>query len=734
MSSNIPPKKYITVINNKSNTTTINTPHSAVVVDAFVAAQFVATVITLVLATFDPAFIITLSLPGIATLLLLTTYTRGTRDTTITTTTSNTPGMETTSSRYTSGTDPVVQAYASLLSKHCQQHQHHQHHQPVPPAPIPVRSHSTPVLPSSERNACGTLLFDGHPAAFRSPFFAHPLSGYFTPMMMLPVGCWSMASKDLSRIAHEATFGKPQPLFHDQNAWKDAITAEYARMTLHQSQLLEDAAQNKHWTPSPATVDSTNTATITSTTTRPIHTSTHTSTHTSAWSDTKDKPFAIPSPSASYTTTSTSARDDDSTPTGSHSSASPSCTPTSSRSVSPTPHKSRSLRRELRRLRAENADLHARLRITREDLTAERESRLLAYRCHQRSMEQLETEHEEEMDKYLKEIGKEQQEAIKERDDEIARLKQMLVEAQRAGATDEQATIKRRNALWGDIVSTSEDDSGSDQGGRFVGADGGKEVITQRMPIGWCELPPLNEQIETSSDLEEEEEEEEEKTSPECFTVLAGSHIRQALISGLSSAMTNLSLDDLVVKLDPRPDEVARALAAAFIDWAAERIASEQSKQTKVLSEPIKKFWRYVFQSFVRSEDETQALLEGIEQRVGELEHEEQAGAKELARRSEPTETDLRAVTRRFVEYFQRDSSGDEDDDDDDDDEEEEESEEEINSSDEEMQDPAGSCDVCPCFGEDPEGCVCGGSAGQEEGVATQRKEKKSVRFEGESD
>lgn len=372
------------------------------------------------------------------------------------------------------------------------------------------------------------------------------------------------------------------------------------------------------------------------------------------------------------------------------------------------------------------------------------------------------------MDKCLKE-------AIKDRDDEIARLKQMLAEAQRAGTTDEQA-IKRRSALWGDrdIVSaeTSEDDSGSDEGGRFVGADGGKEVITQRMPIGWCEPPPPNEPIEPSN-LEEKEEDEEE-TSLECFTALAGSHIRQALISGLSSAMTNLSLDDLVVKLDPGPDEVTRALVVAFTDWAAERIASEQT--TAVLNEPIKKFWRYVFQNFVRHDDEIQALLEGIEQRVGELEREERAGAKELAGkyqnvvvmlckndvvygeavvewwqkgmvepkavsgachwhrpdRSEPTETDLRAVMRRFVEWFQRDSSGDEDEDDDDDD--DEESEEEIDSGDEEMQDPASFGDVCVCFREDPEGCVCGSGAWQEEGAAAQRKEKKSVRFEGESE
>lgn len=54
MSSTIPPK-YTTVINNKSNSTSINTPHSLVVVDTLVA-EFAATLITLALATFDPAF------------------------------------------------------------------------------------------------------------------------------------------------------------------------------------------------------------------------------------------------------------------------------------------------------------------------------------------------------------------------------------------------------------------------------------------------------------------------------------------------------------------------------------------------------------------------------------------------------------------------------------------------------------------------------------------------------
>ncbi|RUS26895.1 hypothetical protein BC938DRAFT_483977 [Jimgerdemannia flammicorona] len=711
-----------------------------------------------------------------------------------------------------SATNEFPHVYASMLSNRRQHNtvtpNNTQYRPHIAPAPTP--SHSAPVMSSSRFEripSYGTLLYDGHPMAFQSPFFAQPLPPYLTSMVIMPMSCWPIANKNFQVAAS----GKPHTLFHDQSAWKEAIMAEYARMTLQQSQLLDEAAQRKHRNSSAVT---------TSTTTTP------------AGRNAKDKDAAtqpatalthdnIPSPSVSTSSsvdsTPISSRSASPVRRGHHDEPKPSPS-TSSSSVVPATGSTSALHRELRRLRTENANLSAQLRITRADLKAERETRLLDHKCHE---------------KYMEEIDK-QNELLQEKDDEIRRLKELLVEAQRA-ASDipvTSAATKRRNGFWGDhdVVSaesasaseeesgdTGVDDSKEGEANRFE--RGGVEVITHRAPIGYASG-------EDDADGEDEEEEEGEKSFTVDFAALATSHLKQALVSGLNSASTNLCLDDLVMKYEPSTDDVVRVLAEAFVDWAVDKVSSLSSTSTPIAKQPhrmdpataalqesVARYWRVVMQNFVHSEDDMQCLLTGLEARVGALVREGKPGVDEFARQYQrvlvllykydviegdavvewwhrkppphplaPIEegrggfsgachwrrtveqqaprqaapaqqqhgADLRHVSRRFVEWVQRDSNtSDEDEEASEEggDEEEEDDEQEVeegsdiaecvDSEEDDVEDKKvdgsdardeGDEGVCPCRFEEEDECVC--TTGEEEGAEEAvRREKKSVRF-----
>ncbi|ORX58873.1 hypothetical protein DM01DRAFT_1381518 [Hesseltinella vesiculosa] len=339
-----------------------------------------------------------------------------------------------------------------------------------------------------------------------------------------------------------------------------------------------------------------------------------------------------------------------------HASLSSSASSSSSMSTSGKSRKPshRRLMREIRRLRSENASLHHSINLLKSDLRHEQQGRQIAEACHRKYYE-----------------------------DSINTNTQLELEIM-----DQQDRIYAlQHQLQHDTTSSLSADLFDDDPITPVQMDMSHRTADPTSQDEWEEEEAANDQpvLTPSSSI---------TTNANCslsrFTELASSYIRQALLSNLTSARTNLELDDLMLKYDPSPDVVLRTLSSTFVEWL-EEAAQQKPLQSSfpAIQERFLRFWKTLLEHHVHNDDDEYVFLQSIEQLL--LQHPIQPLVHEFHRllimlykydivdndavlhwwhSSDPDHDtiahQLRHVTQKFVEWVDENNTDSDDDIDDD--------------------------------------------------------------------
>ncbi|KAI8063774.1 hypothetical protein BC940DRAFT_306826 [Gongronella butleri] len=263
----------------------------------------------------------------------------------------------------------------------------------------------------------------------------------------------------------------------------------------------------------------------------------------------------------------------------------------------------RRLLREIRRLRSENASLHHSVNLLRSDLRHEQEGRQIAEACHRKYYEDsINTHTQLELE-------------ILDQQDRLVQLQQQLQDTSPFGMS-----MRARNALDNDDDDTltpvdmnadlvhhsppivCDDEDENDENDEIDTLDDGSCLAAALDPA----LASAATSTSTNSDAQ--------TAIKAHFTELARSYIRQALVSNLTSARTNLELDDLLLKYDPSPDVVLRTLSTAFLEWV-EEAAGKQPLQASfpTIQDTFLHFWKTVLEHHVHSDDDEFVFLQAIE-------------------------------------------------------------------------------------------------------------------------
>ncbi|KAG2234189.1 hypothetical protein BDF21DRAFT_447809 [Thamnidium elegans] len=302
----------------------------------------------------------------------------------------------------------------------------------------------------------------------------------------------------------------------------------------------------------------------------------------------------------------------------------------SSRSDSPEPkhHHSKKkpsyhmLRREIRRLRGENAFLRSSVSILKNDLRDSTLSRQNADIIHQRTFQ--------EYDILYKNL---EQEIVSKRD-EVEYLKEQVERLKLHSLSNNNPNYLKRNETNSFGCFDFEQDN---------------DVISCQPIAQESALPEVNikmDELKTNQETgdayfkrrlrdegeeyqeECEEEEEDEKMDPEIesFEKAASSYIRQAIIAKLSCARVRLDFDDLILKHEPSNDTIMSVLADAFVYWlnsiwikSENKLISAHKLFTNLIQPGIDDFWKSILQCYTIDYECQVNLLNYIEDQVKQL-------------------------------------------------------------------------------------------------------------------
>ncbi|CAO3623244.1 unnamed protein product [Cunninghamella blakesleeana] len=231
----------------------------------------------------------------------------------------------------------------------------------------------------------------------------------------------------------------------------------------------------------------------------------------------------------------------------------------------------RRLLRELRKLRSENEQLNCSVNLLKEDLRNEKESRLIADQCHKKFFDDAMDKHTQ-----LEYEIMDQKDLI---DSLQSRLNDTTLSSSSSLSTFHSSNNNNNNnneevvdcSLWNfeDIDCTFEKH--------------------QQVYSSTLDDQKKNHLINDDDDDEEKEDyspqQQQQQNQQDQFEELAESYLRQALIANLTSARTNLELDDLILKYDPSPERILKTLADTFLGWICDTIhtCSITSTTTSVL-------------------------------------------------------------------------------------------------------------------------------------------------------
>ncbi|GAA5810013.1 hypothetical protein MFLAVUS_003428 [Mucor flavus] len=306
----------------------------------------------------------------------------------------------------------------------------------------------------------------------------------------------------------------------------------------------------------------------------------------------------------------------------------------SSRSDSPEPkhHHSKKkpsyhmLRREIRRLRGENAFLRSSVSVLKNDLRDSTLSRQNADIIHQRTFQEYDLLH-----KSL------EQEIVSKRD-EVEYLKEQVerLKLLSLSSNHDPNYLKRNETNSFSCFDFEQDNDviscqpvAQDSALPEVSVKMDELKTNQENGDAYFKRRLLEEQEEEGEcKNEEEEEEEDEKQDPELesFEKAASSYIRQAIIAKLSCARVRLDFDDLILKHEPSNDTIMSVLADAFVYWLNSIWTKPENKSISVhklftlLIQPgIDDFWKSILQCYTTDYECQVSLLNDIEDQVKQL-------------------------------------------------------------------------------------------------------------------
>ncbi|CAO3609975.1 unnamed protein product [Cunninghamella echinulata] len=235
----------------------------------------------------------------------------------------------------------------------------------------------------------------------------------------------------------------------------------------------------------------------------------------------------------------------------------------------------RRLLREIRRLRSENDQLHSSVNMLKEDLRNEKESRFIADQCHKKFFD-------DSMDKHTQlELE------ILDQKDLILSLQSRLNDTLFTSSPNNNNNSNNNSSSSGneeEIIDCSlwnfEDiDCTYEQHQQQHYDSTVEQIKTEEKDQGVVSHLMGND----NQSKEEYDEEDDDDDQQEQFEVLAESYLRQALISNLTSARTNLELDDLILKYDPSPERILKTLADTFLGWICDTIHNTSANTTASL-------------------------------------------------------------------------------------------------------------------------------------------------------
>ncbi|KAI9256741.1 hypothetical protein EDC94DRAFT_523066 [Helicostylum pulchrum] len=275
------------------------------------------------------------------------------------------------------------------------------------------------------------------------------------------------------------------------------------------------------------------------------------------------------------------------------------------------------LRREIRRLRGENAFLRSSVSVLKNDLRDSTLSRQNADIIHQRTFQEYDLLH-----KSL------EQEIVSKRD-EVEYLKEQV----------ERLKLLSLSSNHHDPNYLKRNETTSSFGCFDFEQD--NDVISCQPIAQDSALPEVNikmDQLKTNQEIgggecneeeegdEEEEEDENQDPELESFEKAASSYIRQAIIAKLSCARVRLDFDDLILKHEPTNDTIMSILADAFVYWLNSIWTKPENKPvsahklfTHLIQPGIDDFWKSILQCYTTDDECQVSLLNDIEDQVKQL-------------------------------------------------------------------------------------------------------------------